>query len=167
MNTKGRPKTETTLKIEKIASKSGLTLKYLRQLHRDQGMPLEPLQAALQWLENRGSPAGGDDDDSSVAGLRKERIRLVRLQAEAAQLRLEIERSQMIARDAVREQHSVGGHAVRAMLMALELGLPPLVIGKTVSQVQEIIRAELRKVMTTFQDSQSDFWKDHPAEKPN
>lgn len=161
----GRPKSKTTLKIEAIAAKTKLSPKYIRQLNRDQKMPLEPLSAAISWLETRGTH-GTEDGDNSVADLRRERIRLVRIQSEAAQLRLDIERNLMLTREEVKMQHSVGGYAVRSMLLALELGLPPLVIGKTISQTQEIIRHQLRLVMTAFQDAQNDFWRDRPTEKP-
>ena len=157
-----RNKTAATIALEAISKKSGLGIKHLRELHREGGMPIMPTHAALHWLENRPekSPA-----TSSVEALRLARLRLVDIQSQAAQLRLETERNQMLTRDEVRMQHSAGGHAVRSMLLALELGLPPLIVGKSVAQAQEIIRHQLRLVMAAFQDSQSDFWREHPLDE--
>ena len=153
-----RPKTPTTIALEAIAKQAGFSPAYARELHRDQGMPLE-LKPALAWLADRPTPGAGD---SSAADLRKERIRLCKAQAEKAELELKLRRGELIARDEVKSDFTAIAQAVRAMLMSMETALPPLLYGKALMEMRGVIHKELYRSLTLLSERAEIFWKQHP-----
>lgn len=158
-----RSKSPTTIFLEKLAPKSGLSIKYLRDL-KLAGMPVSSIEAALRWIRDRpdSSPA-----TSSVEALRLGRLKLVNLQSEKAALALAVERGELVSREEVSMMFSSAGHAIRGLLLAIESGLIPKIHGKQLSEAQAVTRTELNKIITSFQDAQSSFWRDHPTEKPD
>ena len=155
-----RKKTDTTIALEKIASKSGLGTKYLRELHR-QGMPLSSTQAGLNWLASRPvqSPAA-----SSVEALRIERIKLTRAQVAKAELELAIRRNAFISRTEHEESGVAIAQALRAMLAAYEKEIPSACFGKaTLGEAQKQVREKSRALQQRLSDQQDEFWHNHPT----
>ena len=152
-----RAKSTTTLALEKIASKCGLKATYLRELHVS-GMPLAPLSAALNWLENRPITEG----DSSAADLRREKIKLTKAQAERADLLLEVDRGKYISRQESNDSDARIAHAVAAMLKRWENEIPALCHGMPLGKALGVYREKSRELQTMLGDLRSEFWALHP-----
>lgn len=157
-----RPKSRNTIDAEQIAAKSGLTPKYLLDLHRTQGMPLTPIEAGLQWLENRPDADHADDSDCSTSALRRERIRVLRLQGERLEHALDVERGLYISREFADDHAGRIGAAIGGAMQKLARELPPLLLGLPLARSLPITRAEVIKIQKMLSDEQSEFWKSLP-----
>ncbi|GAA5130788.1 hypothetical protein JIN84_05180 [Luteolibacter yonseiensis] len=154
-----KPTTKTTNAIKAIAEKSGYTEKYLRQLHADGGMPLD-LEQAVAWLAAR--PLTGGTGDNSAAELRRERVRLVRAQAERAEQELAVTRGEYISRAENEASDAAIAIALKKMLGELADSLSKKLYGLNQMEMRGVIKSEVILVMTKFQDEKSEYWKDHP-----
>lgn len=153
-----RPKSSITIKLEKIATRAGISPKYARELHR-RGMPLEPLKAALAWLADRPTPDTEATGDDSPAALRKERIRLTRAQSEKAEHLLAIQRGEFVS---IEEHHECGARlaaVLQAAFRALEQNLPPALQGLEIHQSRPRCRDEIRKIQTMLSEDDSGLWR--------
>jgi phage terminase Nu1 subunit (DNA packaging protein) len=122
-----------------------------------QGMPDTP-QAALAWRDAR------ESDDSATA-LRKERIGLLKAQREAAEIANKKARGELVSRTEVETDTVRIASAMKAMLRALEVQLPQLCLGLTLSQSAPLVRQRLREIQNAFADMSAEYWKDKPQSK--
>jgi phage terminase Nu1 subunit (DNA packaging protein) len=91
-------------------------------------MPLE-IKAALAWLNTRPDQQESGDDDGSISALRKERIRLVRLQSEKAAIELDVRKGELASRAEIEAAFTAIGTATKAAMLALRKELPPALLG--------------------------------------
>lgn len=160
-----RPKTPTTVALEKIAARAGFTTKYARELHRA-GMPLT-IKPALQWISNRPDPVSPTDptDDDSPQALRRQRIKLTKAQAERAEHMLAVQRGEYIS---IEEHNAIGariGAAMDAAFKAFEREVPTALQGLQIPAARQRMRDEVRKMRILLADDQSALWKEnsHPS----
>lgn len=156
-----RPKSKRTIAAELVAKKTGLSVKYIVELNRA-GMPLEPLAAALAWLEARPSADDAGDDSSSTSALRRERIKLVKIQSAKLQQDMEITRGKYIHRDVCAEAFTQLAASINALCRKLEADLPPAVLGLNLSKSMPIAKALIREIQAKFSAGASEFWNNHP-----
>ena len=154
-----RPKTPTTIFLEALALKCGLSVKHLRSL-KLAGLPTSTIEAALRWLSQR--PDAAPATTSSVEALRLARLRLVTAQSEKAELALAVERGELVSRVEVRQMFCMAGHAIRSSLLKVEGDLVSKIHGKPLEDARRIARDELRLVMLDLQNSESEYWQNHP-----
>ena len=122
-----------------------------------QGMPDDP-QAALAWRDAR------ESDDSATA-LRRERIGLVKAQREAAEIANKKALGELVSRSEVDTDTVRIASALKAMLRALEVQLPQLCLGLTLSQSAPLVRQRLREIQNAFADMSAEYWKAKPTSK--
>jgi phage terminase Nu1 subunit (DNA packaging protein) len=164
IKTMSRPKSSRTLAAEAVAKKSGLSIKYIIELHR-QGMPLQPIEAALQWIEDRPVADRQEDSGNSTSALRREKIRLTQLQAQRLQIEIEARRNELISRAQVVELLARIGSALNAGCRKLENEIPPKLLGLPLSQSIPKCKTLIRDMQSKLADSQSEFWKAHPEKE--
>lgn len=122
-------------------------------------MPVHSLEAARDW---RTRQVEGDD---TSAALRKERIRLVRLQSEKAELELSIRRGEFISRQENEESDAGIAQALSAMLRSYEKEIPQLCLGLPLSESRKLVEMKSRELQTKLSDHQSEYWRQHPLEQ--
>jgi phage terminase Nu1 subunit (DNA packaging protein) len=164
MTSKPRPKTtrkpastrRADGSLNRLCEALGLSKRRVSELLK-QGMPDTP-QAALAWRDAR------ESDDSATA-LRKERIGLLKAQREAAEIANKKARGELVSRTEVETDTVRIASAMKAMLRALEVQLPQLCLGLTLSQSAPLVRQRLREIQNAFADMSAEYWKDKPTSK--
>ena len=110
------------------------------------GMP-ETLPEALQWRLNRTT---GDD---SAQALRRERIALVREQKTKFRLDNELRLKTLIPEGEVKEGIVRSFGALKNALYKLTNDVPPRLTGLDESDIQEILRVEIDRMLTALSDA--------------
>jgi len=116
------------------------------------------LPAARAW---RNLPL---DCDSAVT-LRRERIRLLRAQAEKAELELNIRRGDFLSRVQCAEDQSKIAQALSGRLRSMELEIAALCFGKPLGQARLVVKEQIRIFQMAFDEAQKEFWKERPLEE--
>jgi len=110
------------------------------------GMPAD-LEAARKWRENR---LHGDD---SAQALRRERIALVREQKTKCKIDNEIRIREMIPSGEVKEGILRVVGTLKNSLYKLTNDVPPRLSGLDESDIQEILRVEIDRMLTALSDA--------------
>ena len=144
--------------LEIIATRAGLSVKYLRDL-KTAGMPIEDTEAALRWIAERPDNLAAS---SITDAMRAARLRLLTANAEKAELQLGVERGKYISRSESNDADARIAHAVAAMLRRWETELPALCSGLPLGKALGVYREKSRELQTMLGDLQSEFWARHP-----
>jgi phage terminase Nu1 subunit (DNA packaging protein) len=123
------------------------------------GMPDSPADAR-QWLSER-------ENSDTAAGLRRERIGLVRAQRQAAETTNQRIEGELISRAEVRAQYIKLGSALQLFCRRLESELPQILHGLPLAKSLPLAKEIVRKMQSKLADEDDELWKDHPeASKP-
>ena len=139
--------------IKALAISLGLTPRRCQQL-LSAGMPEEPALAA-QWRAEK-------ENSDTAASLRRERIKLVRVQREKIEVELGLAKNEVISRAAVKLSDEGIAYAVSAFARKIENELPPLVLGLPLERSRPICKQAVREMLAMLKDKQSEFWAAHP-----
>ena len=142
--------------VAKLAKALGYTPRHTSTLLA-KGMP-DSITGAREWLAER-------ENSDTAAALRKERIGLVRAQREAAEIANKKALGDLVSRTEVETDTVRIASAMKAMLRALEVQLPQLCLGLTLSQSAPLVRQRLREIQNAFADMSADYWKGKPSSK--
>lgn len=154
--TKSKSITKPTL--AGIADELGLSERRISQL-KQEGMPVDSIDAAKAWRRAREAETTGSN---SADGLRREKIKLTKAQAERADLLLEIARGKYISRKESNDSDASIAHAVAAMLKRWEAEIPALCHGLPLAKALGVYREKSRELQTLLGDLQSEFWSHYP-----
>ena len=122
------------------------------------GMPDDP-QAALAWRHER-------ENDDTAAALRRERIGLVKAQRVAAELANDKARGELVAKTQVQAYLVQIAMATQSFLRRYEREIPQVCLGLTLPQSMPLVKAKTRELQNVLADTESEFWKTIPTDKP-
>jgi phage terminase Nu1 subunit (DNA packaging protein) len=149
MTQKPRSKKRADGTLNELCQALNLGKRRVSELLR-QGMPDDP-KAARAWRDAR------ESDDSATA-LRRERIGLVKAQRLAVELANKKAQGELVSRIEVETDTVRIASAMKAMLRALEVQLPQLCLGRTLSQSAPLVRQRLREIQNAFADMSAEYW---------
>jgi phage terminase Nu1 subunit (DNA packaging protein) len=128
-----------TVNAEKIAKALNLTEARVHQLvheglpkeGRGQFDPIKCLMFYIRYLQNKLELKTVPTLDGSFVGEREERIRLLRTQADLAEIELSEQRSQLVSIEDVQKEWTDFCETTTAVIMAIPSQLAPQLLGQT------------------------------------
>jgi hypothetical protein len=149
-----KAKRRPTSAIKALTASLGLSARRVQQLIAS-GMPTDP-PAALAWRQER-------ENSDTTAALRRERIKLVRIQREKIETELALSRKQVLTRTSVVEEHRKIGASIAALIKALETELPQLLLGLPLEKSRPLAKTRIREIQTLWADRDAQFWGENPS----
>jgi hypothetical protein len=117
--------------------------------------PLDPIAAGP---DPAGDQVDVDPDDRILAGAipvqtARERLAIYRYTARLKRQEYEVRKGQLVEAAAVRADAENTALRVRSCLLALPPKLAPLLEGRTIPQIEELLAAEINEALTALHDS--------------
>lgn len=146
-----KPKRRPSGTLAKLTEALGVSKRRVSTLLAE-GMP-DDVEGALAW---RGEREGGDD---STAALRRERIRLIRIDQKRRQFELERAKKEWLPRSIIEEQQTRIGTVMRLALQQAESDLPPRLEGLPADRMSKVLRDYTTRLLEQLADEDSQLWR--------
>jgi phage terminase Nu1 subunit (DNA packaging protein) len=141
--------------VASLAKALGFTPRHISTLLA-KGLP-STIPEAREWLSER-------ENSDTAAGLRRERIGLVRAQRQAAETTNQRIEGELISRAEVRAQYIKLGSALQSFCRRLETELPQQLHGLPLSKSLPLAKEIVRKMQARLADEDDELWADQPTE---